>query len=214
MRSVSWCLPVRVLLLATSAVVSGCLGSQPAAATTSASALPSYVPTATVKDLHAVAHRICLPTPCGRRSRPVQSLDGTVEIAPDTDEKWTKVRHGAIALAEAANLLQLPGRQVARPGEKSETPGVELEPLEMEALITKDPATWNAGRRTFTRRAWRRCGRSTPRTRRSCSTWVSRSSEPAKTAMRTTGIRTRRFQRFPERLERKAVERVNEAPGV
>jgi cytochrome c556 len=36
----------------------------------------------------------------------------------------------------------VPGRHVARPGEKSETPGVELEPSEMEALINKDLASW------------------------------------------------------------------------
>ena len=48
-----------------------------------------------------------------------------------------------MTLAEAANLLMIPGRQVARPGEKSETPGVELEPEEMDALIAKDRAGWN-----------------------------------------------------------------------
>jgi hypothetical protein len=44
---------------------------------------------------------------------------------------------------EAANLLMIPGRRVARPGEKSETPGVELEPEEMDALIAKDRPAWN-----------------------------------------------------------------------
>ena len=47
-------------------------------------------------------------------------------------------------LMEAANLLMIPGRRVARPGEKSETPGVELEPEEMDALIAKDRPAWNA----------------------------------------------------------------------
>ena len=50
----------------------------------------------------------------------------------------------ALALAEASNLLIVPGRHVARHGEKSETPGVELEPEEMEALINKDRTGWNA----------------------------------------------------------------------
>ena len=36
----------------------------------------------------------------------------------------------------------MPGRHVARPGEKSETPGVELEPEVIEANINKDRATW------------------------------------------------------------------------
>jgi hypothetical protein len=35
------------------------------------------------------------------------------------------------------------GRHVARPGEKSETPDVELEPEDMEARINKDRALWN-----------------------------------------------------------------------
>jgi hypothetical protein len=68
---------------------------------------------------------------------------GVVETAPTSDEAWLKVRHGAIALAEAANLLLIPGRPVARPGEKSEVPGVELEPSEMEAMINQDRAAWN-----------------------------------------------------------------------
>ena len=54
-----------------------------------------------------------------------------------------KVRHGAVALAESANLLMIPGRRVARPGEKSETPGVELEPEEMQAMIDKDREAWD-----------------------------------------------------------------------
>jgi hypothetical protein len=72
----------------------------------------------------------------------VQDVKGTTEKAPKTDEEWTMVRHGAIALTEAANLLMVPGRHVARPGEKSETPGVELEPSEMEVLINKDLGEW------------------------------------------------------------------------
>jgi hypothetical protein len=36
----------------------------------------------------------------------------------------------------------MPGRHVAAPGEKSETPGVELEPSEMEGLINKDRGAW------------------------------------------------------------------------
>ena len=65
------------------------------------------------------------------------------ETMPKSDEEWQEVRRGAITLAEAANLLMIPGRRVARPGEKSETPGVELEPEEMDVLIEKDRAAWN-----------------------------------------------------------------------
>src|SRR5687767_14967423 len=73
----------------------------------------------------------------------VASAEGLVETRPTTDEEWAKVHAGAITLAEAANLLMIPGRRVARPGEKSETPGVELEPEEMDVLIAKDRAGWN-----------------------------------------------------------------------
>src|SRR5262245_53220523 len=66
------------------------------------------------------------------------SAKGLVETRPQNDAEWLRVRQAAVTLAEAANLLMIPGRHVARPGEKSETPGVELEPSEMEALINKD----------------------------------------------------------------------------
>jgi hypothetical protein len=38
---------------------------------------------------------------------------------------------------------------MARPGEKSETPGVELEPQEMESLINKDRNVWNDRAQAF-----------------------------------------------------------------
>src|SRR4030095_7555949 len=86
---------------------------------------PDYTPTATIKDImqsvvdpNADVVWLSVTT--------VQSAKGTVDTAPKTDEEWAKVRHGAIALTEAGNLLIVPGRHVARPGEKSETAGVQL----------------------------------------------------------------------------------------
>ncbi len=38
--------------------------------------------------------------------------NGVLEHAPKTDEEWEAVEHGAIALAESANLLLLPGRAI------------------------------------------------------------------------------------------------------
>src|SRR5262245_39413561 len=118
-------------------VTSACQSQQAASAPAPAVAPPEYTPTATIKDLMQSvvdpnADVVWLAVTS------VQSSKGTVETAPKTDEEWTKVRHGAIALMEASNLLIVPGRHVARPGEKSETPGVELEPSEMEVLINKD----------------------------------------------------------------------------
>ncbi|HEY9462168.1 MAG TPA: hypothetical protein VIR54_03715 [Vicinamibacterales bacterium] len=135
---------VCVLLLASLVLIAAC--QKPAETTAAAPAPaapppPEYTPTATVKDLmqsvvdpNADVVWLAVTT--------VQSNKGTVETKPKTDEEWTKVRHGAVALMEASNLLMVPGRHVARPGEKSETPGVELEPSEMEALINKDLASW------------------------------------------------------------------------
>jgi hypothetical protein len=67
---------------------------------------------------------------------------GLHETAPKTEEDWFKVRSGVITLIEASNLLMVPGRAMARPGEKSVAPGVELEPAEMEELVKKDPEGW------------------------------------------------------------------------
>ena len=36
--------------------------------------------------------------------------NGVLEQAPRSDEEWEEIEHGAIALAESANLLLLPGR--------------------------------------------------------------------------------------------------------
>lgn len=68
---------------------------------------------------------------------------GITEVRPKNDEEWATVRRGALALMEATNLLKLHPRLVAQAHEKSEVPGVELEPAEMQASIEKDPAAWN-----------------------------------------------------------------------
>src|SRR5262245_14180444 len=107
-----------------------------------APAQPAYIPTATIKDL-----MLSIVDPSADvvwlSVTTIVDDKGFNETMPKTDVEWLKVRHGAIALAEAANLLKMPGRRVARPGEKSETPGVELEPEEMDVLIAKDRAAWN-----------------------------------------------------------------------
>jgi hypothetical protein len=138
MRTLSWHGRVLLALVALGAAPS-CSKSEPAPAPSDA---PRYEPAATVKDLmqsivdpaaDQVWHAVTT----------VQTAAGTVETVPKTEEDWLKVRHGAVGLSEAANLLIMPGRHVARPHEKSETPGVELEPAEMEVLINKDRAAFN-----------------------------------------------------------------------
>src|SRR5688572_28522593 len=51
---------------------------------------------------------------------------GSVTKAPRNPEEWNEVRRRAITLLEATNLLMMPGRRVAQPGEKSANPNVEL----------------------------------------------------------------------------------------
>jgi len=74
----------------------------------------------------------------------VVDAKGIHEKYPQTDEEWKAVRRDAVRLLEATNLLQIPGRMVAKHGEKSENPGIELEPEEMEKLINDDKATFYA----------------------------------------------------------------------
>jgi hypothetical protein len=68
----------------------------------------------------------------------VVDKDGFHELAPKTDEQWLDVRRAAVRIIEGGNLLMMPGREAAPAGTKSETPGVELEPAEISALIKKN----------------------------------------------------------------------------
>jgi len=68
----------------------------------------------------------------------IVSAAGTEERQPRTDDDWKKVHRHAVILVEATNLLKMEGRHVAKPKEKSENPGIELEPEQMEQLIKDD----------------------------------------------------------------------------
>ena len=71
------------------------------------------------------------------------SVRGIEEKYPKTEDEWKQVRRSAIALMEGTNLLLMPGRHVAKPGEKAEDAGVELQPEQIEALINQDRTSWN-----------------------------------------------------------------------
>ena len=124
-RKILALLSLSVLLV----VVGGCRASQ----------LPQsdYRPTSTIKDImdsmvdqnadgvwEAVATEV--------------TVTGTEQKAPKTDEEWKNVRRHAIPILEATNLLLIPGRKVARSGEKSENPNVELAPEQIQVLIDQD----------------------------------------------------------------------------
>jgi hypothetical protein len=129
-----------VLIVCGAVVAASCQSNQPQPEPAVAS--PPYSSTATIKDimLHIV-------DPAGDMVWDAVSTvidkKGQHETIPRTDEDWFKVRSGVITLIEASNLLMVPGRAMARPGEKSEAPGVELEPAEMEVLLDKDREGWN-----------------------------------------------------------------------
>ena len=70
---------------------------------------------------------------------------GVNEKRPQTDEEWETVQHNALNLAEAANLLKMPGRIAANPGDKTKSEGPdapELTPQEIQAKIDADRAKW------------------------------------------------------------------------
>lgn len=121
----------------------GSIGFGAACRTSPVDPPPEYTTTATIKDI-----MMSIVDPSAdvvwESVKTVVGPDGSHDVAPHTDEEWLEVRKGAVRLAEATNLLMMPGRDVARPGEKSEAPGAELEPPEMEALISKDRAAWYA----------------------------------------------------------------------
>jgi len=66
--------------------------------------------------------------------------EGDEILGPDTEEGWLAVRHGAVALAESANLLIVPGRK-AHPADKELNEG-ELTAAEIEALIAANRGAW------------------------------------------------------------------------
>jgi hypothetical protein len=74
----------------------------------------------------------------------VDKDQGTVDLSPKTPEEWMDVRRAAIRIIEGANLLMTPGRETAPAGVKSETPGVELEPSDITALINRNRSGFNS----------------------------------------------------------------------
>jgi plastocyanin len=99
-----------------------------------------FIPTATVQDI-----MLSMVDPKAdaiwNSVATVVTLEGTEEKRPSTEEEWVALRHDAITLVEATNLL-LMSRPVAKPGVKSENPGIELEPEQIQERIAQDPETW------------------------------------------------------------------------
>src|SRR5437762_3411666 len=136
---------MRTYLLLASAIVLVCLAActaqEPAQPQAPAQVQPEYRMTGTIKDLMD-----SLVDPGSDyiwdSVETIVSAKGVEEKFPKTDEEWKQVRRHAIMLLEATNLLQMPGRHVAKPGEKADDPKVELAPEKIEELINKDRASW------------------------------------------------------------------------
>jgi hypothetical protein len=139
-----------VFLGAVAFTQSGCKRSTPPpAAAATAPASPDnaqLVPVGTIKD---VMKGIVDPTSkvLWDAVSTESGKNGIVEKVPKTDEEWAVVEHNALTLAEAANLLKVPGRQMARTEEanaKSQPDAPELTPAQIEEKVNKDRGAWDA----------------------------------------------------------------------
>ena len=72
----------------------------------------------------------------------ITTASGTVERQPRTDAEWAELRHNAVVLLEATNLLVIPGRQVSLTGFPSDGPGV-LSSAEIQQRLTGHRAEFN-----------------------------------------------------------------------
>ena len=75
---------------------------------------------------------------------------GVEEKAPKTDDEWAVVQHSALMLAEAANLLKMRGREIARSGDANTNTAVDaplLTPAEIKEKVNRDWGLWITHRR-------------------------------------------------------------------
>ena len=104
-------------------------------------AAPEFTTTATVKD---IMDSIVDPGADGiwDAVEIVATLEGVTEKMPKTDDEWKALRRHAIAVIETGNLLIIPGRHIAQPGEQAVDGRVDLQPEEIEGLVNQDRAAW------------------------------------------------------------------------
>jgi hypothetical protein len=68
----------------------------------------------------------------------VVDREGIHELFPKTQKEWLDMRRAAVQIMEGGNLLMMPDRDAAPVGTKSKTPGVELEPAQISAMIKRN----------------------------------------------------------------------------
>jgi len=132
MRACVWWIATGVLVL------SGCRGREPAKVETAA--VPEFRMNATIRDImdafiDPAADHIWDSVAI------TVTAKGREEKYPRTDEEWKELRRRAIQVMEGANLLLVPGRRVARPGDTVD-PRVAIPPDQIEALIKEDRASF------------------------------------------------------------------------
>ena len=121
--------------------VAACSSSKPAPAPATAESEPAFRLTGTIKEIMDSVVDPSADVLWDSVSTTI-NRQGTTEKQPRTDEDWKNVRRSALALVEATNLLIIPGRKVAPPGDKSENPDIELGPEQMQKLVDADRAKW------------------------------------------------------------------------
>jgi len=124
------------------------IAQQPPAAPAAPAAAPGYSTNFSIQEL-----MLSIVDPVGDAIFDSVSVSitaaGSKETRPRTDAEWLAVRDKAVQLAEAGNLLKIPGRRVgpATPirGVKPETPGPDdLSPAQVEILLKQNRAPFNA----------------------------------------------------------------------
>jgi len=141
MKTRIWIVPVALLVLGGSLIAHPAQQPAPRPTTAAAPAQSAFKPIATVRE---VMDHIIIPSSevLFNAVTSVAGPNGVEDKAPSTDEDWAAVRKQAILLAEGGNLLMVPGRHIAGPADKSNNPGSELEPAQIEALVAKNRAAW------------------------------------------------------------------------
>lgn len=131
MRTFRW-----LVLISTIALVASCRSQQQSAAP------EGPVPVGTVREvMHGIVESSA--DVLFNSVATTISVEGIQEKQPTTDEEWEAVQRSALTLAEAANLLIMPGRRVAKPEEENTSADpVELTPAQIQVNIEANKDMW------------------------------------------------------------------------
>jgi hypothetical protein len=129
---------VAVLVCSAAVATAGCRSTAPPPAPSAAAELR---PTGTIKD---IMDSVIDPNAdvLWESVSTTINKEGVTERMPTTDEDWQAVRRSAVTLVEATNLLVIGPRLVAPAGHKSEYPGIELEPEQIQKILDADRTAW------------------------------------------------------------------------